>query len=347
MILRKYIDIIEANYPSGPQKKKPVEPLNKAGEIAVDVVKDLAPTAAAGAATKQTILKAAPKYADKVAAAKAGQKVFAPIPGAMTALSVKDAYERWQEGDRTGSVISVLAAAGYLIPGPMGWVLGGIPDALNLGRGIGRGDYDALGQAVKDYVTKEENDMNPIEQIAALREKLAGIEEGPVSTTVKKTGTSMTKAGAQDARVVKDMGPAVQVSRPALPAAPTAPTPPAAVNTTNNAGKIAAGGAAAAGAAGLAGYLSTKDKPGQSSNPPAQGSSNAAKPPASGPAQGSSNAAKPPPGITPPTSSSLTVDEEQELALLANELGKEMGRLPDLDNLLLRHQKLRGEMPQP
>ena len=146
----------------------------------------------------------------------------------------------------------------------------------------------------------------------------------------------MTKAGAQDARVVKDMGPAVQVSRPALPAAPTAP---AAVNTTNNAGKIAAGGLAAAGAAGLAGYLSTKDKPGQSSNPPAQGSSNAAKPP--------SNAAKPPPGITPPTSSSLTADEEQELALLANELGKEMGRLPDLDNLLLRHQKLRGEMPQP
>ena len=336
MILRKYIDIIEANYPSGPQKKKPVEPLNKAGEIAVDVVKDLAPAAAAGAATKQAILKAAPKYANKVAAAKAGQKIFAPIPGAMTALSVKDAYERWQEGDRTGSVISVLAAAGYLIPGPMGWVLGGIPDALNLGRDIGRGDYDALGQAVKDYVTKEENDMNPIEQIASLREKLAGIEEGPVSTTFKKAGTSMTKAGAQDARVVKDMGPAVQVSRPALPAAPTAP---AAVNTTNNAGKIAAGGLAAAGAAGLAGYLITKDKQGQSSNPPAQGSSNAAKPP--------SNAAKPPPGITPPTSSSLTADEEQELALLANELGKEMGRLPDLDNLLLRHQKLRGEMPQP
>jgi hypothetical protein len=335
MILRKYIDIIEANYPSGPQKKKPVEPLNKAGEIAVDVVKDLAPTAAAGAATKQAILKAAPKYADKVAAAKAGQKVFAPIPGAMTALSVKDAYERWQEGDRTGSVISVLAAAGYLIPGPMGWVLGGIPDALNLGRDIGRGDYDALGQAVKDYVTKEENDMNPIEQIAALREKLAGIEEGPVSAGFKqgaKHSNKVAATGAQDARVVKDMGPAVQVSRPALPAAPTAPTVPAAVNTTNNAGKIAVGGAAAAGAAGLAGYLSTKDKPGQSSNPPAQGSS---------------NAAKPPPGITPPTSSSLTADEEQELALLANELGKEMGRLPDLDNLLLRHQKLRGEMPQP
>ena len=54
---------------------------------------------------------------------------YAPMVG--TALSVEDAYDRWQTGDRTGAVISALAAAGYLVPGPLGWVLGGGLDVAN------------------------------------------------------------------------------------------------------------------------------------------------------------------------------------------------------------------------
>ena len=41
-----------------------------------------------------------------------------------TAFSVIEAYDRWQKGDRTGSVLAILVAAGWLVPGPAGWVLG-------------------------------------------------------------------------------------------------------------------------------------------------------------------------------------------------------------------------------
>jgi hypothetical protein len=51
---------------------------------------------------------------------------YAPMVG--TAMSAVEAYDRWQAGDRTGAVISALAAAGYLVPGPGGWVLGGSLD---------------------------------------------------------------------------------------------------------------------------------------------------------------------------------------------------------------------------
>jgi hypothetical protein len=57
---------------------------------------------------------------------------YAPMVG--TAISVDDAIDRWQDGDRTGAVISALAGAGYLVPGPAGWVLGGGFDAANLAR---------------------------------------------------------------------------------------------------------------------------------------------------------------------------------------------------------------------
>lgn len=64
-------------------------------------------------------------------AGKAALK-YAPLVG--TAMSVQDAYDRWQAGDRTGAVISALAGAGYLVPGPMGWVLGGGLDVANTAR---------------------------------------------------------------------------------------------------------------------------------------------------------------------------------------------------------------------
>ena len=60
------------------------------------------------------------------------------LPLVGTGLSVKDAYDRWQSGDRTGAVISALAGAGYLVPGPAGWVLGGGLDAANLARDMSK-----------------------------------------------------------------------------------------------------------------------------------------------------------------------------------------------------------------
>ncbi len=77
----------------------------------------------------------------KAAVAKAGAKTAAKfIPGAGSAISAVDAYNRWKEGDRTGAVISALAGVGWLVPGPLGWMLGGSLDAANLGRDFAKGD---------------------------------------------------------------------------------------------------------------------------------------------------------------------------------------------------------------
>ena len=67
----------------------------------------------------------------------------APFVG--SALSAKEAYDRWQEGDRTGAVISALAGVGWLVPGPMGWVLGGGLDAANLARDLNKPDTAKQG----------------------------------------------------------------------------------------------------------------------------------------------------------------------------------------------------------
>ena len=65
--------------------------------------------------------------------ASLGGKVLGKaVPLGGTALSAYDALDRWKKGDRSGAVISVLAGAGYLVPGPVGWVLGGSMDATNL-----------------------------------------------------------------------------------------------------------------------------------------------------------------------------------------------------------------------
>jgi len=85
----------------------------KAAELASKTAKP-----AAGAAAKATL-------------AKVGAKA---IPGVGVALSANEAYERWMKGDRTGAVISALAGAGWLVPGPMGWMLGGSLEAANYGR---------------------------------------------------------------------------------------------------------------------------------------------------------------------------------------------------------------------
>ena len=41
-----------------------------------------------------------------------------------TAMAAIEAYDRYKAGDNTGAVLAVLVAAGWLVPGPAGWVLG-------------------------------------------------------------------------------------------------------------------------------------------------------------------------------------------------------------------------------
>ena len=91
----------------------------------------VAPTTFPGGELGKTAATAATGYGIGKAITHAAGRA---IPGAGTALSIKDAYDRWQAGDKSGAVISVLAGAGWLIPGPAGWVIGGGLDAANLTR---------------------------------------------------------------------------------------------------------------------------------------------------------------------------------------------------------------------
>ena len=77
------------------------------------------------------------------------------VPFVGSVLSAEEAYDRWQDGDRTGAVISALAAAGYLVPGPAGYVLGGSMDMAGSLRDAGLapdmtpGDYKPTQKTMK------------------------------------------------------------------------------------------------------------------------------------------------------------------------------------------------------
>lgn len=345
------MNVVEANMPMGKQVSKPSSP----GDSGIPgALASVGAAAGTGALVKKSVKTLNP-------AARL-------VPGAMSGMSIYDAIDRWKQGDRTGSVISVLAAAGYIVPGPMGWTLGGAADALNIGRDIGSGKYDPLAQAAKDFVNEENKFMNNAEHIKILRDKLSKIDEGPagaVANAAFKGGTKGASAADDALRTSSKIEVPTQVGsgprdpgqqarmkaaasddiitnrqtdpfnagprRDPLSGGPrTADTatavPGQSVASGSKGGSVgrAAGAAAAVGAAGLAGYMATR---GGGPNPPAPGP---------GPRPGGD-------GNTPtPGSSSLSAEEEQELALLADKLSKHMGRNPDLDNLLLRHTKLRG-----
>lgn len=92
----------------------------------------------------------------KAGLAKAGATRAAKlIPGAGSALSAMNAYNRWQEGDRSGAVIAALAGVGWLVPGPMGWVLGGGLDAANLARDMSK---EEPAQQAAEPATKKSSD---------------------------------------------------------------------------------------------------------------------------------------------------------------------------------------------
>ena len=86
------------------------------------------------------------EFAVPAPAARVASRV---LPGVGTALSAKEALERWQRGDRTGAVISTLAGLGWLIPGPAGWALGGGLEAANLAR-----DLDETGAVATQARTR-------------------------------------------------------------------------------------------------------------------------------------------------------------------------------------------------
>lgn len=339
--------------------KKILQIINEdANDVAKGIAKDIAaPVATGTAATK--------------IATKMGSKI---IPGVGTALSWKDAYDRWKEGDRSGAVIAALAGTAFMVPGP-GTAIGAGLDAVNIGRDIKAGDYDELGQMIKDKIAKEnkmESNMKESERIAQLRDRLDQIDEGPLSW-LKNLGkgakggkTPPPGAPGGPAKVDPSMYPPPAV-RPntAVGAAKTPPkTDPNVIDVDAkvvkpgmSTGQKAAAGAAVTAAGAGAGYMAGKDgqsTSGSSANPsavpnqsdaetarlarqnaaagqPTSGSS-ANPPAATGSASGSS--ANPP-------ASALSTDEEGEMGVLAQELGQHMGRLPELDALLLRYEKLR------
>lgn len=289
-------------------------------------------------------------------AAKAGVKKLAGraaakiLPGVGTALSWSDAYDRWQKGDRSGAVISALAGGAFLVPG-LGAVAGTALDAANIGRDIKAGDYDELGQTIKDKISGKnttESNMKESERIAQLRDRLDQINEGPLSW-LKNIGK-----GAKGGKTPPPPGPggAAKVDPSMYPppavkpntAVGAAKTPPKTdpnvidvdakvVKPGMSTGQKAAVGAGAAALAGTAGYMAGKDTTGgASANPPAKTGGATQATPGQSPAQQGKPAA----------GSALSAEETSELDALAAELEAEMGRLPELDALLLRHTKLKG-----
>ena len=86
---------------------------------------------------------AATKTAAKSAIKTGGKAVAKAVPFVGTVLSLNDAFNRWQEGDRSGAVIAALAGAGWLVPGQLGWVIGGSLDAANAVRDYKAGKFNS------------------------------------------------------------------------------------------------------------------------------------------------------------------------------------------------------------
>ena len=107
-------------------------------------------------------------------AKRVATKAWKALPYVGTALSVAEAYDRWQAGDRTGAVISTLAAAGYLVPGPAGWVLGGSLEMANSQRDAGL-VQDPFGPLPDNYITTQKKMKQPWEHPPINEESVSDI----------------------------------------------------------------------------------------------------------------------------------------------------------------------------
>ncbi len=95
--------------------------------------------------------------AGQTLAKKAASKI---IPGVGTALSYKDAWDRWQKGDKVGAAMAGAAGTAFLVPGP-GTAVGTALDAANIGRDIKAGEYDDLFK--EENVLKKKNKKHDAE----------------------------------------------------------------------------------------------------------------------------------------------------------------------------------------
>ena len=94
-----------------------------------------------------------------VAGKVASKMIGKAIPGVGTALSWKDAYDRWQAGDRSGAVLSALAGAAYLAPG-IGTAVGTGLDAMNIGRDFASSSSDqVVAEPITSPLTKSSNNQ--------------------------------------------------------------------------------------------------------------------------------------------------------------------------------------------
>lgn len=100
--------------------------------------------------------------AGQTLAKKAASKI---IPGVGTALSYKDAWDRWQKGDKVGAAMAGAAGTAFLVPGP-GTAVGTALDAANIGRDIKAGEYDDLFK--EENVLKKKNKKHDAEIDEAL-----------------------------------------------------------------------------------------------------------------------------------------------------------------------------------
>ena len=127
---------------------------------------DFAKTAATGA------------VAGKVASKMLGKT----IPGVGTALSWKDAYDRWQEGDRSGAVISALAGGAYLVPG-LGTAAGVGLDAINVGRDLANDDSEISSDGVSAEPVSAPTDAD---RLAALQNIIGAEPDGIMGPETKE-----------------------------------------------------------------------------------------------------------------------------------------------------------------
>jgi len=186
------------------------------------------------------------------------------------------------------------------------------------------------GTAVAEH--NKGNDMSESQRIAELMSRLAQIESTPQHTD--EGIADLAKGAWQGVKTVgKNLaggfkGDAARTAKGTYAAGSSAAGVANKVGKVagNNKGKLGLATGAAAGAAGMAALSG-----GAATNPTDKPT---VKP-----------TVKPPvtPGADPAAApaTSLTTDEEGEMGVLAQELGAHMGRVPDLDALLLQYEKLR------
>ena len=189
----------------------------------------------------------------------------------------------------------------------------------------------------------KENKMTEAEKIAALRARLTQLES---QQQIDEFGGVAAKVG----NMINKFKTGISNPRSTnLPSGQNV-AQKAGAAVAQNPGKVAAAGATA-GALGTAALMPGADKPAAVATPVPDRKPPTVVTPVPDRKPPTLASEKPPAGSSanPPANAggALSKEEEAELASLAAELEKEMGRIPELDALLLKHQKIRGSIPQP